>query len=884
MATSFVPAGRSVAPVTARRRARVAPKGWRSTAHPTPPNSRPRGTHHAALRTRTLCFSPAAAVAAKRCPMDARPLYVGIDLGTTNSAAAVFDGETLSSVRNTEGGVLTPSVVRIDRRGNGVVGAKARRFLETDPDNTHAEFKRLMGTEQRFEFRAAGLSRSAPELSGLVLQALRNDIQAQLGVAPQRAVVSVPALFELPQTSATSEAARLAGFEQIEMIQEPVASALASGWRNDRETGAWLVYDLGGGTFDASLLESQEGLLRVVGHDGDNFLGGRDFDARIVDHLIAELARSGGHQLDRKNPAHASVLRRLRLLAEEAKIELTRSPRASMISANLELEGETFELDLELERSVLERLIEPLIGRTLRICQRLLASKGMDAGALSRIVLVGGPTAMPVVRRRIAETLGVPIAPDVDPMTVVAHGAALFAAAAHLDGRPPVAVAAVAGPRVWLQHPAMTSDLTPFVVGKLVSEAEPIEAVQLRRADGGWTSAAEPLAPDQTFTAMVSLQPRVTSTFEIVGLRAGQRVPLAPPTFSIIHGIALGEPPLSRSIGVALADNSVRTYADRGAPLPLRRSFTHRTVEAVGPALPGHALRVPIVQGEFPWAHLCRLVGVLELPSAELRGPLPADSTIEVTIELDRGGRLQARAHVAHLGQVFDRVARLVIAGSNPEELEANIEAAEGRTEELRARAFRDKDSGVLKNLSELDELLGEARDQTDAARGGDADAAQRARRLVIEAAALLDQADAVRAWPELLAEVESKRAHWLGWIALHGTAAERTSAERSGALLDRALAARNPREAERQLGNLSRLGVAAYLREPGAWHDQFLAVKGRVAETSDPARARAAVERGERALSADDQPGVQNAVRELWGLLPPDARDRELGHDSGVR
>ncbi len=230
--------------------------------------------------------------------MSVRPLYVGIDLGTTNSVAAVFDGETITTVRNAEGGVLTPSVVRIDRRGNASVGARARRFLESDPDNAHGEFKRLMGTEHRFEFRAAGLSRSPHELSSLLLGALRNDIQAQLGVAPCKAVVSVPALFELPQTSATSVAARLAGFEQIEMIQEPVASALASGWKHDQDSGAWLVYDLGGGTFDASLLESQDGLLRVVGQDGDNFLGGRDFDARIVDHLLAELERSGGPRIE----------------------------------------------------------------------------------------------------------------------------------------------------------------------------------------------------------------------------------------------------------------------------------------------------------------------------------------------------------------------------------------------------------------------------------------------------------------------------------------------------------------------------------------------------------------------------------------------------------
>src|SRR4051794_27106635 len=149
------------------------------------------------------------------------PLYVGIDLGTTNSTAAVFDGEKVTLVRNGQGATLTPSVVRIDGRGTVTVGAKARRFLETDPDNTRSEFKRLMGTAQSIAFAAAKTSKRPEELAALVLKSLRADVEEHLGFVPARAVISVPALFELPQSSATSDAARQAGFERIELIQEP---------------------------------------------------------------------------------------------------------------------------------------------------------------------------------------------------------------------------------------------------------------------------------------------------------------------------------------------------------------------------------------------------------------------------------------------------------------------------------------------------------------------------------------------------------------------------------------------------------------------------------------------------------------------------------------
>lgn len=156
------------------------------------------------------------------------PLYAGFDLGTSNSAAAVFDGERTQVIRNAQGGTVTPSVVRIDRQGRVTVGQRARRLLDQDPDNTATEFKRLMGTGRDLPFPAAGVTRKPEELSAEILRALRGDVADQLGVAVERAVISVPALFELPQSAATSEAARLAGFERVELLQEPIASALAA--------------------------------------------------------------------------------------------------------------------------------------------------------------------------------------------------------------------------------------------------------------------------------------------------------------------------------------------------------------------------------------------------------------------------------------------------------------------------------------------------------------------------------------------------------------------------------------------------------------------------------------------------------------------------------
>ncbi|MEO7730316.1 MAG: Hsp70 family protein, partial [Kofleriaceae bacterium] len=393
------------------------------------------------------------------------PLYVGIDLGTTNSAAAVFDGERVNVVRNAQGATVTPSVVRLDKQGRVTVGTRARRFLEQDPSNTAAEFKRLMGTGKPIDFPAAGAARTPEQLSAEVLKALRQDITDQLNVSIERAVISVPALFELPQSAATSEAARLAGFARVELLQEPIASALAAGWRADGDgAGTWLVFDLGGGTFDASLLETRDGLLRVVGHDGDNFLGGRDFDWAITEHLASRLAIVPR----RNNPEHAGPLRALRLAAEDAKIELSRGDKAQVTLAQpLTIDGREVEVDLELDRATVERLCRPLVDRALDVCVRLMTTHGLAAGQLARLVLVGGPTVMPMVRARVAARLEAGIAEGHDPMTLVAQGAALYAATAGLDGRA-ASVAVPVGRQVWLQYPAVSSDLTPHVVGKFI--------------------------------------------------------------------------------------------------------------------------------------------------------------------------------------------------------------------------------------------------------------------------------------------------------------------------------------------------------------------------------------------------------------------------------
>ena len=817
-----------------------------------------------------------------------RPLHLGIDLGTTNSTACAFDGTQVTLIRNAQGTSLTPSVVRIDSRGNVTVGAKARKMGDTDPDNVRGEFKRLMGTTQKISFPASKRELAPEQLSAEVLRSLRQDVTEQLGFAPMRAVISVPALFELPQNAATSEAARLAGFERVELIQEPIASALAAGWTAETSSGAWLVYDLGGGTFDASLLETRDGLLRVVGHDGDNFLGGRDFDHALVDWVLAEVSKQTGQPISRQDTRHAQGLRRLKTVVEDAKIELTRGVSSNVLLPNaFVVDGQTVDVDVTLERDLLPRLCMPLVDRSIAVCLRLLRTHGLEPSQLSNLVLVGGPTVMPFLRARLKEVLGVKFAEGLDPMTLVAQGAALYAATASLDARPAGGTEET-GRKLWLQYPAMTSDIAPHVVGRIVdaaSEKDKPATVQLLRADGAFQTAEVPFSDEGAFVLSVDVTPRKPNDFKIVCKdKNGKPVQVQPSAFTIVQGVTLSDPPLSRTIGVAMAHDYVHVYFERGAPLPARRTFRHFSIEAVIKGDRESVLKIPLVQGEFERAHLCRVIGALEIRGDQLKTTLPFDSEIEVTLELDRGGRLSARALVLSTQQVFEQVAHLLVPEASPEALESGLKATRDRLATLRTAAFRHGLTRSIEMLSQVDQAVGEVERDIAVAKGGDADAAQKAKRALLEMDATLEECEVESKWPELEEEARNAVTYAASWVSQYGTPQEQRLLEESAAGVERARRARQVVELQRRVRQVRQLRVAAYFRAPDVWNIELESAASEAHRAKDPKRFQQLVDDGRRARERGDNGTVKSVTEQLWRLLPVDTTLVRDNHGSGLR
>jgi molecular chaperone DnaK len=522
-----------------------------------------------------------------------------------------------------------------------------------------------------------------------------------------------------------------------------------------------------------------------------------------------------------------------------------------------------------------------------------MTAHGLAAGQLGRLVLVGGPTVMPMVRARVSARLEATIAEGHDPMTLVAQGAALYAATAALDGRA-AQLAAPTGRQVWLQYPAVSSDLTPHVVGKFVG-ADPPAKVKLVRTPGGsapglprddgWTSADATVNPDGTWLTTVALLPRRACTFQLEARgAAGELVVVSPSSLTIVQGLTIGDPPLSRTLGVALANGHVQTYLERGAPLPARRTFTHHTVETVAKGSSESVLRIPIVQGELSQAHLCRLVGTLDIGGDAVVDTVPTGSSVEVTIELDRGGRLAARALVPAIGQMFEHVAHLLVPDAAPDALDAALRDLRRQLMELRTDAFRHGLGQVIEKLDRLESRLSEAERDIDAAHGGDADAAQRARRALLDVDATMSEADLARKWPELDQQARHAAISASSTVGMYGTEAERSLLQDVLTAIDKARRDKDAAELERQMRLAQRLSNAAFNRTPEAWEWYFEDAASEISKCRDLPTAQRLVIEGKAAIDRGDNNELRRVVKALWQLLPESSEARKKGFDSGVR
>ena len=346
---------------------------------------------------------------------------IGIDLGTTNSCVAIMEGGQPVVIPNSEGDRTTPSVVASSKTGERLVGKVAKRQAVTNPDNTVSSIKRHMG--ENYRVRMGGKEFTPPEISAMILQKLKADAEAYLGETVTQAVITVPAYFSDSQRQATKDAGKIAGLEVLRIINEPTAASLAYGLDDDTAQKI-LVYDLGGGTFDVSILELGDGVFEVLSTNGDTHLGGDDFDKEVINYIVAEFKKESGVDLSKDRMA----LQRVKDAAENAKKELS-----TVAQVNINLPYVTADasgpkhLDINITRAKFDEITAHLVKRTIAPMRKALSDAGLTADKIDKVILVGGSTRTPAVQEAVKSVTGQDPFKGINPDEVVALGAAIQA-------------------------------------------------------------------------------------------------------------------------------------------------------------------------------------------------------------------------------------------------------------------------------------------------------------------------------------------------------------------------------------------------------------------------------------------------------------------------
>lgn len=584
----------------------------------------------------------------------------GIDLGTTNSAIAKYENGEVRIFKNRDQMDVTPSVVRIEKNGRIILGKRAYQLLYEDFENVDSGFKRWMGQSDPRYFKAANKSLSAEELSAEVLKSIIEDARQATNEEISSAVITVPAAFGQLQCEATARAAKLSGLIESPLLQEPLAAAIAYGMKSDAIDSRWLVYDLGGGTFDIAVVSTKEGQLSVLEHQGNNMLGGLDFDRLVVRKLLWPKLQESFNLPD-AGKAVSSYRRLIQILhreAEQAKIDLsfTEKVTVSLFNVGEDEDKKPIEIEFEVSRSELNSLVEPLISKTLQLCQKALSNARLSKEDITKVVLVGGPTHMPIVRDMIATEINKNLDFSIDPMTVVARGAAIYASTITKE-KPKVNLNKTDALNIALAHESVWPDTICLVAGRVESETDKTLEVLIESESKHWTSGWMAIS-DNYFEAYVQLLEGKTTNFNIfVRDQEGNNLQISIDSFSIRHGLALSEPPLPHSIGAEFVRPDGNTVVEvifpRSTPLPAQTIIHCKADKTIRPSQPNDYIAIKIWEGEYSEPEANIWVGALKISAAHIRRPLPEGADIELSIAISASRLMEVEAFVPILNQHF---------------------------------------------------------------------------------------------------------------------------------------------------------------------------------------------------------------------------------------
>ena len=596
----------------------------------------------------------------------------GIDLGTTNSAICRMEKGEPVVIKTDVLKDTMPSCISVNKKGSIKAGDSAYNTMKQDKrratkswhkgaSNTYVEFKRTMATDTQYPCANLNKSFSSEELSAKVLKTLKSFVTDETFSS---VVITVPAKFTVNQKTATMEAAKMAGFKHCELLQEPIAASMAYGVSSDEKNGTWMVFDFGGGTFDAALLKVEDGIMQVFDTEGDNYLGGKNLDYAIVDNIIIPYLQENyaidGYLQDEEKK---EVLRdAMKTYAEDAKNQLSFKDHEDIISNLGDLgedeDGEEIELDLTLTQAQAFDMMRPYFQKAVDICKNLIQRNNLNGSQITKLILVGGPTHSPLIRQMLREQVTQNVDTSIDPMTAVATGAALYAST--LDAEVSDDEIKVGTVKLDVSYESTTVEMTEYVPVCLTDGSAFNKVfVEFVRGDKAWASGKIEINSNGDVVELNLLEGKANSFNISCYDGKGNSLPCFPNEITIIQGSVVGAAPLPYNIGIATWNEDKKRGVFRMAkgleknkPLPATGVINDlRTTNQLRPGLSSDVLIVPIHQvddfaeAEGKSASLYEHVADVVITGDDVDTLIPADSLVDVTLKVDSSEQMKLEVH-----------------------------------------------------------------------------------------------------------------------------------------------------------------------------------------------------------------------------------------------
>lgn len=653
----------------------------------------------------------------------------GIDLGTTNSAIAKFvKGEVEVFKNPLETGKETlPSVVYY-KNDKIIVGSRARTYLERDAKNVFSTFKRKMGTTESFKVKNIDQTKTPIELSAEVIKELKGFVHT--GEQVDACVITIPASFDVIQSNATKEAGLLAGFKQVILLQEPIAASLAYANKlkeKELENGQWLVYDLGGGTFDVALIKIKDGEMKVLDHEGDNFLGGADFDNLMVEKMIVPFLNKNfkftnlEDELKSATGKRNALYFRLLWLAEQAKIALSMKTSAEIELRDIRDDNdEDIDTSFEITRSEFESLIKEDIDKTIEKIKKILIRNSLKSSDIQFTLMVGGSTYIPYVRKRTEEILQIPINCNIDPTTAITIGAAYYAGTKEKNFEQNSMKKSTSGIKVKLHAPPTSQDEIEILGGRIDGNIEGL-FYQITREDKGYDSGRKklttrisedlPLVKDSyNFFRFVILDGQnniVDTDAELIGISHGKYNVSGQPLPYDICLVRDADPDIDGTL------TKLDLIFQKNTILPQKTNKYYALNKTVIKES-DEKIVIKVVEGsQYNLPEANQAIGTLEISGKKLSRDIVKNAEIEITLEMSESRDLKVTVYIPMSDQQFTKVFNPSQRNLTVTELQEDVETLEEKLETEISEAVHREDYETADTLTALKKKVGELVDDT---------------------------------------------------------------------------------------------------------------------------------------------------------------------------